>query len=361
MSDKRFRSITLALDMKGCPNRCRHCWMGWGPNGDLPETDLARAAADFAPFADSLQIDDWNREPDYSDRYRERWELCRSLSGPGPYHPHFELASVWRLVRDEGYAPWLAGLGVKAVQLTLFGGEETTDWYTGRKGAYREILQAMDILLQNGIAPRIQVFANRQNLPELPRVEELIERLDLDRRCREAGREFACFVHQGSCDGKNLDFYGERLTPEDLPELPPLLAAGTLKHFGKKSLPDVFGRTEGELVRELLEDESTASYVSEDPVFFIDCHYDVYPNITTPSPLWRLGNWKRDGAEAVLDAYAGSRSPAQRTRLAVPVSRLARAHGDPESRRLFGREDYIELLLHRCCTAAAPSPARGTI
>lgn len=350
-----FHSITLALDMKGCPNRCKHCWMGWSPNGDMPEEDLAAAAADFAPFTETLEIDDWDREPDYSDRYRERWELCCKLSGPRPHRPHFELASVWRLVRDAGYALWLAGLGVEAVQLTLFGGEETTDWYTGRKGAYREILQSVDILLKNGIAPRVQVFVSKRNLAELPLVETLIEKLDLNRRCREIGREFACFVHQGSCDGGNRRFYNEWVTPEDLNRIPKRLAAGTLKHFRAENLLDVFGRTEGELCRELLADESTFRYVSDDPVFFIDHSYDVYPNITTPSPIWRLGNWKRDGAQAVLDVYAGSQSIAQRARLTVPVRRLAEAHGDPDSRRLFGRDDYIELLLHRYCTAAGAS------
>ncbi len=92
--------------------------------------------------------------------------------------------------------------------------------------------------------------------------------------------------------------------------------------------------------------------MSDDPVFFIDSGYDVYPNISTPSPLWRLGNWKRDGARAVLDAYAASRSPAQHARLTVPLNQMARSGGAPDSRRLFGREDYITLLLHRHCAAS---------
>lgn len=350
MEKKLFHSITLALDMKGCPNRCKHCWMGWSPNGDMPEDDLTAAAADFAPFAETLEIHDWDREPDYSDRYRERWELCCRLSGPRPHPPHFELASVWRLARDEGYAPWLAGLGVEAVQLTLFGGEEITDWYTGRKGAYREILRAIDILLENGIAPRIQAFVSKRNLDELPKVEALLEKLDLDRRCRNIGRDFACFVHQGSCDGKNLEFYDEWVTPEDLEKIPPRLKAGTLRHVKAETLWDVFGQPERELYSHLLSDSSTSSYVSGDPVFFVDSNYDVYPNISTPSPLWRLGNWKKDGAEAVLENYRASRSIAQHTRLTVPVGQLARSCGDPDSRRLFTREDYIELLLHRYCT-----------
>ena len=81
--NKMFHSITLCLDMKGCPNRCRHCWMGWGPNGDMPEEDLAAAAADFAPFAENLELHDWDREPDGN---------CAAVCpAQGPTHPTLSL------------------------------------------------------------------------------------------------------------------------------------------------------------------------------------------------------------------------------------------------------------------------------
>ena len=57
-------------------------------------------------------------------------------------------------------AKFLREVGVKIVQLTFFGGEETTDRYIGRKGAYSELLKATEILLRNGIAPRWQAFIN---------------------------------------------------------------------------------------------------------------------------------------------------------------------------------------------------------
>lgn len=347
----RFSNITLCLDMQGCPNRCRHCWLGWQPNGNLPESALDEAAGAFAPFTDSLRVYDWYREPDFSDRYRERWEKCGALSDPAAQRPHFELASVWRLARDGRYAPWLASLGVEAVQLTLFGGEEATDFYTGRKGAYRDILRAIHVLLENGVAPRIQVFVNKDNIGELPQVEALIDRLELEGRCREIGRRFACFVHQGSCDGENQRFYGAWVTAEDLERIPERLADYTLRHFGKGSLAEVFGPPERELYAQLLDDGPTASYVEDRPVFFIDRQFDVYPNLSAPSPAWRLGNLRQDGAGAVLAAYAESRSPAQHTRLTVPARQLALAQGDPKSLRLFGMDDYIILLLNRFCAA----------
>ena len=42
-----------------------------------------------------------------------------------------------------------------------------TDWYIGRKGAFNELLQATEILLNNKIAPRWQVFINANNSADI--------------------------------------------------------------------------------------------------------------------------------------------------------------------------------------------------
>jgi hypothetical protein len=72
------REIGFALDMHGCPNRCRHCYLGCPPNGDLTEHDLRWAAWLFRdyvkpgedrPFIERLTVSSWYREPDYSDDY----------------------------------------------------------------------------------------------------------------------------------------------------------------------------------------------------------------------------------------------------------------------------------------------------
>lgn len=240
------------------------------------------------------------------------------------------------------------------MQLTFFGGEETTDFYTGRKGAYRDLLTAVDRLLDAGIAPRIQVFVNRETVGELPMVEELICRLDLERRCEAAGIPFACFVHQGSCDGEAEKLYPIWITTEDLEKIPEYFREHTLRHFGKPDLQAVFGREEGEICRELLGDRSTEDLGKTDsPVLYIDGDFNVFPNTGVPAPQWKLGNLRTDGAGRILEALRNNESPAQRVRAEVPVSELASAFGDPESRRLFGRGDYIEYLLNRYCRQRA--------
>lgn len=343
----KFQEITICLDMYGCPNRCKHCWLGVTPNGCMPVSELTFAAEQFRPFADRLQVYDWYREPDYRDQYQELYQLCGRLSDR-PME-HFELISYWRMVRDKDYVRWLSSIGLKTAQLTLFGGEETTDFYIGRKGAYREILEAVEILLANKIVPRIQVFVNKKNIDELPFVEELIQRLDLENRCSAFGRNFSFFLHQGSCDGENEKWYDVRVTPEDLEKIPKLLEVYTLRHFGKKSLADVFGETEQSLYERLAEDRSTASYVSNSPVFHINKDFYLYPNVTTPASHWCLGNLKTDGAKTVLETYRNSESMAQRVRGTVPLGEIVKAQGDRSSQRLFSEGDYIEFLLNRYC------------
>lgn len=345
--NSKFRKITLCLDMFGCPNRCKHCWVGHSPNGHMSIEDFKQAALQFRQFADKIEMFDWYREPDYKDNYKQMWNLHKQLSND--ITPHFELISVWRIVRDKEYARWLASLGLKKAQLTLFGGETTTDFYTGRKGAYKEILQAIDILIENEISPRIQVFVNKHNIEELSLIEKLILENNLERRCENFGGEFACFVHQGSCDGENAKLYQLRVTQEDISKIPQLLANLTLKHFNAANLIEVFGHTERDLYKKLVNEASTQSYVVDTPVFYVDGNFNVYPNVSTPAPYWCLGNLKAHSAEEILQNYLQSNSIAQSMRLKVPICQIVKSSGNPNSLRLFDEQDYVIYLLNKYC------------
>lgn len=345
----KYTKITACLDMYGCPNRCKHCWLGCTPNGNLPGDELYYVSEQFLPFTDCLQMFNWYREPDYKDDYKEMWDLCKNISDKSIVPTHFELISVWRIVRDAEYVKWLSSLGLKIAQLTVFGSEQVTDFYTGRKGAYQEILNAIDILIDNKISPRIQTFVNKTNIGELVFIEKLINDLDLENRCKSFGGEFSFFLHQGSCDGENEQFYNVRLTPDDMVKIPQILMEYTLNHFGKNNIIDVFGKTEQSLFKELLTDTSTLNYVSETPVFYIDKDFNVYPNETAPAPHWCLGNLKMDGPKTILGNYRENKSVAQKTRLNVPLCKIVKSQGDPTSQRLFSKGDYITFMLNKYC------------
>lgn len=340
-----FEKITVCLDMHGCPNRCRHCWLGVTPNGNLSVDDLKFAAEAFRPFTGNFEVVDRYREEDFSANYKDLWELTTALSDSKT--PHFENISYWRAVRDSEYVPWLYSLGVRAAQLTIFGSEKTTDWFVGRKGAFSEILQTIEILIQNKISPRIQAFIYKNNISELPFIQQLIEKSNLENRCSAHEKPFTFFLHQGSCSGENVQFYDDWITPEDVGKIPQNLIDSTLKHFGKSDIMQVLGETEKALCDRLIRDFSTNSIVTDKPVFFVDKDFNVYPNYETPSPFWCLGNLKTDSAEKILNVYVNNGSAAQRAMLTVPVGEMAKRHGNPDSLRLFGEQDYKNFLLEK--------------
>lgn len=343
----KFKKIIACLDMAGCPNRCKHCWLGTAPNGDMTGEDLLYISQAFRPFTEEFEISSWYREPDFRGDYKELWDFETKLSDNKK--SHFELISFWRMVRDDTYADWLYSLGVRICQLTLFGTEETTDNYVGRKGAFKEIISTIDILLRHHIAPRIQIFINKQNIKELPYIEALITKLDLVNRCKEIGQEFALFLHQGSCDGENEKLYNIRITKDDLKEIPDYLVKLTLRHCNCSSLSEIFGKPENVLIKELLEDTATSSIVSETPVFYINCDFDVFPNETQPSNWWCLGNVKRDGINQVIKNYQNNNSVAQRLISTVTISEMVRLCGNPDSLRLFTKGDYIIYIWNQYC------------
>jgi MoaA/NifB/PqqE/SkfB family radical SAM enzyme len=343
-----MEKIVVALDMAGCPNRCKHCWLGHSPNGHLNKDDLYYIASEFKKITNNLEVASWYKEPDFLDNYKELYEIENELSDNKEI-PHFELLSYWRAVRDNKYIPWLKELGVNACQLTLWGGKKSTDFYIGRKGAYDEILQTINLLLDNKIVPRIQIFINKNNLKELKNIENIIVSLNIKNRCKEIGKVFSVFVHQGSCDGENRKNYDIWITPEDINEIPDMICCNTLKHFKKDKIIDVFGYTESILFEKLAEAKNTLNYVSNNPIFFVDKDFNVYPNISNISYYWALGNLKQDGIKKIIDNYVNNKSVAQNISTTIPISELVRLIGNYKSQKLFGENDYKIYLLNEYC------------
>ena len=187
--------LGVMVDIAGCPNRCRHCWLGSHKNGNMTACDFRNIAEQFRNWRDEngetireIGFFSWWREPDFRDDYRELWALEQELSSPGRAQ-RFELLSIWRLARDESYAKWAETLEPKVCQISFFGMEETTDWGI-RKKAFADNLLATERLLEAGIAPRWQLFLTKRGLGDLDEFLRLIYRLDLHKRCEAVGQKF---------------------------------------------------------------------------------------------------------------------------------------------------------------------------
>ncbi len=87
--NRSIKKLSVMLDLEGCPNHCRHCWLGERKKGKLSIEDLIWTANAFKGWRDEwvvgieeLGFHTWWREPDYRNDYRKLWELERNLSDP---------------------------------------------------------------------------------------------------------------------------------------------------------------------------------------------------------------------------------------------------------------------------------------
>ena len=329
------RSLTLAVDMFGCPNRCRHCWIGHMPNRAMEEGADAWLVNYFRPYFNSIAFYSWLREPDFCDDYVQRWHRDNQISvNTSPMR--FELASFWRIVRDPRYIDFLKEVGVKKVQLTFFGMEELTDQYTGRKGAFQELLHATEILIANQIAPRWQAFINEENKDEIVQLLSLIDSLKLEERCSTFHETFKFFVHSGSCDGENRKLYKIRIEKDHIPEA---LIPYYMDY--EKVL------TERECCSLLRNDTSNVVYHNGDAIVLnISNQYDVYFNFTHMTQAWRIGNLKSDNQDEIIRKIKEEDIPALNLARRIPVCELAEKYGDKQSDKAFFIDDYKSYLLN---------------
>ncbi len=322
--------LNLVVDMNGCPNRCLHCWLGHMPNRKMEEGSDRFIVDFFSPYFDKIAFYSWLREPDHCDDYEERWKRDLEISrNTAP--ERFELASFHRIVRDEKYVPFLRSVGVKKVQLTFFGLEAVQDRYVGRKGAYREVMRASDLLITGGIIPRWQCFINEENRDEIVRLYRMAAEIKKE-RCPQL--EF--FVHEGSCEGENRKLYPIRIEKRRIPE----------------ELKEVFLNydeilSEAECCRILAEDLSSPVFeIGSQITLNISNRFDVYYNFTHMTDPWKIGNLKTDEPGPLVRSILSGNTPALNAAKQCTWSELTRKYGDPSSDRVFSLDDYKMYLFN---------------
>ncbi|WP_316636832.1 radical SAM protein [uncultured Ruminococcus sp.] len=332
----KTNNLTILADMYGCPNRCKHCWLGHMPNKKMPDDSDELIVNYFKPYFHSITFYSWIREPDYCENYVERWQRDIQIS-VNTKPQRFELVSFWRLVRDKNYVRFLKSVGVNKVQLTFFGTEEITDWYVGRKGAYQELLRATEILIDNQIAPRWQVFINAENATDIIQLLAYSKELKLSERCKAFGGDFFFFIHSGSCDGENRKLYPLRINKEDIPvELIPYYI-----NFSET-------KTEAELCEILAYDNNSFAYHNENEITLnIANNFDVYFNFTHMRPEWKIGNILTDDSTELIRRIINEDIPALRLARKTPTSELVKLFGNPQSHKIFDCvDDYKAYMLN---------------
>lgn len=337
MSNFDMSYLGVMVDMAGCPNRCRHCWLGNKKNGHMSVDEFKSIAVQFKNWCDEngrsiaeMGFFSWWREPDYRDDYRELWALEQELSSSGRAE-RFELLSTWRLARDAEYATWAATLEPRVCQITFFGMEESTDWGMRRCGAFRDQLAATKRCQAVGITPRWQLFLTKRCLYELGEFLKLMKDYNIK----------SFFIGGISPEGCGYELENERIEKADLPFIPDEMTA--LSRDGLTLL----GKPERELLTELLCDNMPPDISANFPCVSVDADYNVYPNIAEPAEWWRLGNLKTDGVDTIMKAFRDGTTPGMIVNKTVPVSELARRFGDMGSTKLYTKDDLICRFMHQ--------------
>ena len=349
--------LGIAVDLKGCPNRCRHCYAGARGTGKLSAEDLRWAVRQFREFIDSkgnttpirrLTVASWWYEPDYADNYRELFELERELTDGTPNR--HELLSIWRLARDPAYALWAKEVRLDTCQITFFGMEETTDWFIRRRGAFRDALAATERLLEVGMKPRWQLFLTKRGIPELQEFMALVARLRLRERVEALGAKFHLFAHAPSPEAEAAKIEDLRPEVEDMARVPAELIESSRQHFHNQG---PLWHTEAELLSQIMSEDEAFPYGYEHLKRFlmlVKSNWDVYPNDGAYDEWWKIGNLRRHSVAEIVARYEANDSPGLRTIYSVSPRSLAKQYGDPQGRRIYSnRDDLLCRYIWRYC------------
>jgi len=146
---------SLGIDVAGCPNACRHCFLDVRQAGTERGADFVRMVYDrFSDHArrhgqPALHVALYMHEPFFHTRWREMLELEDNLSGRSGREELRKrrwrgLATVgWRIAREAGFARWLKDYGYDILQLTFFGLRDTHDWFACRRGAFDDLIMTV--------------------------------------------------------------------------------------------------------------------------------------------------------------------------------------------------------------------------
>ena len=268
------------------------------------------------------------REPDYGDDYRALYALEAELSDGPP--ERFELLSIWRLARDPAYAAWAREIGTTACQISFFGVGATQDWGYGRGGAHDDCLRATEALLAAGDPAAVAALSHPAVAARSGGGAGTGGGTTPGRALRGSGRAIrpvhapAGTGRRGSADrGSAADGgRGRAGVPADL-------LAASRRYLGRERL----WATEGALWREIVTRPPRYPHTYAPPeklCFYVLANWDVYTNVGTLEPGWRLGNLRAESAAALMARYEADDLPGLRAIYGLPAAELARRYGDPD-------------------------------
>ena len=176
----------------------------------------------------------------------------------------------------------------------------------------------------------------------------LMGRLRIRERVQELGGEFVMFIHPPAWVGEGRSIASLSATLEDTKRVPQELVVSTQKHFGREKI----WTTEAETVSRIADagDEcGTAWPYPPQPQlwFFVMDNWDVFANLATTDPWWKLGNLKHEPLSTIFDRFEHDRIPALQMNTPRTLRMLAQRYGNPNSQVVVN--DIEQFWFERYC------------
>ena len=163
--------------------------------------------------------------------------------------------------------------------------------------------------------------------------------------------EFVLFMHTPGPDGKAQHIEHLRPTLDEALAIPNEVIESSQRHFDR----DTLWHTEAELLARILEKPETFPYAYSPPDrlwLMIKNTWDVFANMGTLQPWWRLGNLRRDSISEIVGRFEDNRVPGLETIFARSPRDLVRRFGDARGMKIYSDEgDLLSLFVARYCKA----------
>ncbi len=256
-------------------------------------------------------------EPTAHPDFLSFWELMVKLNdeaGEDPEESYSVLSTNgYGIARAENYREILQKLKnfEQSISLPLHGLEEHHDWFAHRKGAFQDVFLAAERAAEAGMGVYFNVWVDRQNIPHLSEVTDIIDRLR-DRVQSEVTQfiKLPRFIVTGKDE---VRFYESELRPR-------LSDLETLSSDMAPLEPPYDKYTESAWVEKIFSNPTEPSFlkdgfddISDDEgcyILIIDRLFDVYREpYNFDWPPAKIGNLKTDSLQAILDRLEASQVP----------------------------------------------------
>ena len=330
--------IKVSLESAGCHNTCKHClWSQGGPSKDFLQVDEILSIREMiaslgAPFDFGFS----NGHMIHSG-WRILWPImyeevcCGQING-------------CRMVEDPDYRTTIAEMremGLRRVQLTFYGLEDTHNRFANSKDAFAYDVGAARRFVECGVpVEQVQIVCHRDNVHEVDGIIQFAKTLQ--------GKDVLTggeLMFPG-LSGRWIRNQSLRVTREQYAGLSG--EARSLRHWQdlKMEADWVNEVRNGALIPSAWMQERI-SRREQEVRLYIDRHLTVWDN-SDPSLRKRLGTVEEDGLDGATEEYQRWVDPAWRAFAEMDDMRIVEDCAMPADTALNTRSDVLILWLTRC-------------